>query len=167
MSELNKKQIGPAGHGSHSHPGGQDMDFSPDRAARHRHSHMHRARGEEICPACGYSHEGMKVDEKDGVVSIAGVRIVSGDYDALEEQAITEMEIFAQWVEQQGGMVGHIKTYLEERGSASSLTCVGSEVHVARTKEGNTNVILSAAILNLPAEKLRCRVAEFLGRMIL
>ncbi len=133
----------------------------------HRHSRLHRKADEPVCPVCGYSHEGMKIDEKDGVVTVAGVRIVEGDYDALEEQAITEMEMLAQWVEKEGGIVGHIKTYLEERGSASTLACVGQHVHVARTKESKTNVILSAVILNVDVSKIECRAAEFLGRMIL
>lgn len=36
-----------------------------------------------------------------------------------------------------------------------------------RTKESRTNVILSAVILNVDVEKLKCRIAEFLGRMII
>lgn len=133
----------------------------------YRHSQLHRREGEVICGLCGYSHDGMKVEEKDGVVDVAGVRIVEGDYDALEEQAITEMEMLTQWVEQQGGIVGHVKIYLEERGSASSLTCAGGQVHVDRTKESKTNVILSAVILNVDADKVKCRIAEFLSRMII
>lgn len=133
----------------------------------HSHSHFHRKKGEQVCERCGYSHEGMKIEETDGMVNVAGVRIVEGDYDALEEQAITEMEMLVQWVEKQGGIVGHVKTYLEERGSASALSCVGPHVQVTRTKESKTNVILSAVILHVDAEKVRCRIAEFLGRMIL
>ncbi len=133
----------------------------------HKHSHLHRREGEVLCELCGYSHDGMKIDEKEGVINVAGVRIVEGDYDALEEQAITEMEMLTQWVERQSGIVGHVKTYLEERGSASSLTCAGGQVQVDRTKESRTNVILSAVILNVDVEKLKCRIAEFLGRMII
>ena len=133
----------------------------------HKHSHLHRREGETVCELCGYSHDGMKIDERDGVINVAGVRIVEGDYDALEEQAITEMEMLTQWAERQGGIVGQMKTYLEERGSASSLTCAGGQVHVDRTKESKTNVILSAVLLNVDVEKTVCRVAEFLGRMIL
>lgn len=133
----------------------------------HKHSHLHRREGEVICELCGYSHDGMKIEEKDGVINVAGVRIVEGDYDALEEQAITEMEMLTQWVERQGGIVGHVKTYLEERGSASALTCAGGQVHVDRTKESRTNVILSAEFLHVDGEKTACRVAEFLGRMII
>lgn len=133
----------------------------------HKHSHLHRREGEVLCELCGYSHDGMKIEEKDGVINVAGVRIVEGDYDALEEQAITEMEMLTQWVKRQGGITGHVKTYLEERGSASSLTCAGGQVQVDRTKESRTNVILSAVILNVDVEKLKCRIAEFLGRMII
>ncbi len=133
----------------------------------HKHSHLHRREGEVLCELCGYSHDGMKIDEKEGVINVAGVRIVEGDYDALEEQAITEMEMLTQWVERQGGITGHVRTYLEERGSASSLTCAGGQVQVDRTKESRTNVILSAVILNVDVEKLKCRIAEFLGRMII
>ena len=131
----------------------------------HKHSHLHRREGEVLCELCGYSHDGMKIDEKEGVINVAGVRIVEGDYDALEEQAITEMEMLTQWVKRQGGITGHVRTYLEERGSASSLTCAGGQVQVDRTKESKTNVILSAVILNVDVEKLKCRIAEFLGRM--
>ena len=131
----------------------------------HKHSHLHRREGEVLCELCGYSHDGMKIEEKDGVINVAGVRIVEGDYDALEEQAITEM--LTQWVKRQGGITGHVRTYLEERGSASSLTCAGGQVQVDRTKESRTNVILSAVILNVDVEKLKCRIAEFLGRMII
>lgn len=133
----------------------------------HKHSHLHRREGEVLCELCGYSHDGMKIDEKEGVINVAGVRIVEGDYDALEEQAITEMEMLTQWVKRQGGITGHVRTYLEERGSASSLTCAGGQVQVDRTKESRTNVILSAVILNVDVEKLKCRIAEFLGRMII
>lgn len=133
----------------------------------HKHSHLHRREGEVLCELCGYSHDGMKIEEKDGVINVAGVRIVEGDYDALEEQAITEMEMLTQWVKRQGGITGHVRTYLEERGSASSLTCAGGQVQVDRTKESRTNVILSAVILNVDVEKLKCRIAEFLGRMII
>ena len=93
----------------------------------HKHSHLHRREGEVLCELCGYSHDGMKIEEKDGVINVAGVRIVEGDYDALEEQAITEMEMLTQWVKRQGGITGHVRTYLEERGSASSLTCAGGQ----------------------------------------
>ena len=133
----------------------------------HKHSHLHRREGEVLCELCGYSHDGMKIEEKDGVINVAGVRIVEGDYDTLEEQAITEMEMLTQWVKRQGGITGHVRTYLEERGSASSLTCAGGKVQVDRTKESRTNVILSAVILNVDVEKLKCRIAEFLGRMII
>ncbi|MCI8673861.1 MAG: hypothetical protein HFI89_10330 [Lachnospiraceae bacterium] len=150
MSENKKQSV-------HSHP----------HVHLYKHSQLHRREGEVICELCGYSHDGMKIEEKAGVIDVAGVRIVEGDYDALEEQAITEMEMLTQWVERQGGIVGHVKTYLEERGSASSLTLAGGQVQVERTKESRTNVILSAVILNVDVEKLRCRVAEFLGRMII
>ncbi len=150
MSENKKQSV-------HSHP----------HVHLYKHSQLHRREGEVICELCGYSHDGMKIEEKDGLIDVAGVRIVEGDYDALEEQAITEMEMLTQWVERQGGIVGHVKTYLEERGSASSLTLAGGQVQVERTKESRTNVILSAVILNVDVEKLRCRVAEFLGRMII
>lgn len=56
-----------------------------------------------------------------------------------------ELKTLADWIEDQGGMVGHIKAFLKEQGNSAMLSTTGEYVQIKETL--NPKVTVNIAII--------------------
>lgn len=91
------------------------------------------------------NHEGITVTHHEGAVICSAERVIAKEYGWVRNSLAMELKKLAEWVEEQGGIVGHIKAFLTELGYTSMLSTTGDDVQIKETWK--PKVIVNIAII--------------------
>ncbi|KNZ40223.1 hypothetical protein [Acetobacterium bakii] len=145
-------------HEQHEH-NGEPCSCGHDHSEPHQH-HDRRKDAAEPC-ACGHDHsqhpaphenqhekyipEELSITHHENAVIVSAEREISGDYTRIKEALSIGLKSLAGWVENQNGLVGHIKAHLSEKGGSAMLSTTGDEVQIRET--ANPGVLINLAVI--------------------
>lgn len=107
-----------------------------------------------------HSHHGITLHKHDGALVCSGEKDVIGELEAIKKKITNALKMLSAWVEEQGGIPGHIKAVIEESGPGYMLSTTGGEVENKEISRSNVHISLVAIVFNVEEEKLECRVAS-------
>ena len=143
-------------HEHNHHHDGEPCSCGHDHSEHHK-SHDHHAK--ESC-ACGHDHDAHKdhqhhhdkpgqtdiaITHHENALIVSVEREISGDYNHVKETLALGLEELANWVEDQNGLVGHIKAHLSEKGSSAMLSTTGDAVQIKETS--NPGILINLAVI--------------------
>lgn len=131
-----------ANHGHHDHAS---------------HDHHHRADSE--------NYEGIEVSHHEGAIILSVERVITGEYELVRDTLSRELKILADWVEEQGGIVGHIKAFLAENGYTSMLSTTGGEVQIKESRKPKVVMKLAVIAFINDERKIWLKFAESLEKL--
>lgn len=159
----NKKHLEASCHCGHDHEHssdcscGHDHEHSSDCSCGHDHEH------DSDC-GCGHdhshSHEGIESHMHDEAVVVSGKREIPGSLEKVKEDLTKELDKLAEWIEDQGGIVGHIKAYLDGAGDGYMLSNTGGGVQCTRAAGTGVHVNIAAIVFQVEIKETECRVAQ-------
>lgn len=134
--------------------------------------HEHQAHEESACD-CGHhhekssvtNHEGITVSHHEGAVICSAERVIVKEYRWVRDTLAGELKTLADWVEDQGGMVGHIKAFLTEKGYSSMLSTTGDDVQIKETRMPKVTVNLAIIVFFKNEDLLCLKLAELLEKL--
>jgi len=118
---------------------------------------LDRLHEQEPC-ACGHDHQHPKlghnnisITHHENAVIVSAEREISGDFTQTKETLTLGLKELADWVDNQNGLVGHIKAHLAEKGKSAMLSTTGDEVQVKEIH--HPTVILNLAVIVFVADE--------------
>lgn len=109
-----------------------------------------------------HSHVGIKAKIHDGAIVISGDLEIQGSLKLIKDKVEMELTNFGKWVEDKGGIVGHIKAYIKSEGLGYMISFTFGEVQCKEVPPVNVNVSLVAIVFNVDLHEAECRFAEIL-----
>lgn len=124
----------------------------------HEHSHDDHEN-------CNHDHSGIESHMHEESTVVSGKREITGDIEIISEKLQTELKKLASWVEENGGIVGHIKAYLDGGGRGYMLSTTGDEVHCKEMQSSLVHVVVTAIVFNVTIHEMECKVADIFTRI--
>lgn len=131
---------------SHSH---NHIDNDNDNDNPHQHNVEH-------------THRGVTSKIHDGALVCSGDRNIFGDLTAVKKKLTREVGKLAEWVEENKGIIGHIKGLVDVRGSVYMVSTTGGETASKEMPISNITIYLVAIVFNIDMKKVECRMASLL-----
>lgn len=75
------------------------------------------------------------------------------------------IDLVQQEVEKQGGVVGHVKAFLEDEGASASLSATGGKVHIRQAKARNTRIHFAAIVFPMDEDIIREKLEQALSEL--
>lgn len=124
----------------------------------------------DLCNDFNHNHEhnqqnhfGMKMHNHEGALVCSVEKEVVGELESVKDIIANELYMFAEWVEEEDGVVGHIKAFIEKSGSGYLLSTTGGIVDSKATRRSSIYISIVAIIFNLNEKKLKCRMASIVN----
>ncbi|MBU4440692.1 MAG: hypothetical protein L6276_02520 [Acetobacterium sp.] len=111
---------------------GHDHD---DHKDHDHHEHQH--------PKLG--HNDISITHHENAVIVSAEREISGDYAQVKETLALGLKELADWVDNQNGLVGHIKAHLSAKGNSAMLSTTGDAVQIKETE--GTGILINLAVI--------------------
>ena len=124
-----------------------------DATHNHMPEHHHPKKGEiEV-----YVHEGATI--------ASGVFTFEIEYQRIINPIKAQLEEIAQWVDKEGGLIGHIKAYLKrgESGALLSITDFDEKISVKHSMSQSVEVSMAAIVYNITPERLQTRIINMVN----
>lgn len=112
------------------------------------------------------NHEGITVSHHEGAIICSAKLVVAKEYEWVKDTLASELKSLADWVEDHGGIVGHIKAFLTEQGYSSMLSTTGEDVHVKETRKPKVTVNIAIIVFIKNEKQLCLKLAELLEKFI-
>jgi|GEM_PF-2842154 hypothetical protein len=138
--ELIKNIIGGASQPEDSHKGGEQGNYPPDGITTAFHNNA------LVCSAN---------------------RHVTGDIEQIKKKLLAEASLLDKWVEDQGGITGHIKAIISVNGPVCRISATAGEVDLKELPIRNFHVSLVAIVFKIEQKKIEQRVESLLAQLII
>lgn len=138
--ELIKNIIGGACQPEDSHKGGEEGNYPPDGITTAFHNNA------LVCSANKH---------------------LTGDLERIKNRIESEALLLDKWVEDQGGITGHIKAILSVNGPVYRISATAGEVDVKELPIKNVHVSLVAIVFDIEQKKMEQRVESLLAQLII
>lgn len=114
----------------------------------------------------GYPPDGINSRIHDGALVCSGARHITGDLERVRERLERETGLLDKWVEEQGGITGHIKAIISVNGPVYRLSSTGGEVDCKELGIKNIHVSIVAIVFEIEQKKMEQRVESLLEDLI-
>lgn len=114
----------------------------------------------EHCHHDHHSHEGIEIKRHEEALVITISREVPKELVEVKFICRECIENFCGWIEDNEGIVGHIKGYMHSFEKGYTFSCTGEEVTFYETKSNTVLVKVVAILYGVKEEGLACKVAE-------
>lgn len=101
-----------------------------------------------------------KITHHEGAIVCSYETVLDLPLDAVEPQMIRLMEAVQNHIEQQNGLVGHIKAHSEESGRTLTFSAAGSKVTILSGPGVQTSVSFTAIAFSVDDKKLQLLVED-------
>lgn len=116
------------------------------------HSHNHSEQ----------NHNQIELHKHENALVCSGERDLSGNLEAVKEKMTSEIGILADWVEEQGGITGHIKALVDVIGPGFMLSTTGGEVESKKMSRSNIHVTIVAIVFKVDEKEIKCQIASLI-----
>ncbi|WP_368293020.1 hypothetical protein [Dehalobacter sp. TBBPA1] len=145
----------------------------------HEHHEHHEHEG-QACQ-CGHHHdeqheqheksvlcnqEEITVTHHEGAVILSTERVIAKEYSWVRDRLNKELQSLAGWVEDQGGLVGHIKAFLTETGYTCMLSTTGEDVQIKETLKPKVTAKITLIVFINNENELYSKLAETLKKLV-
>lgn len=145
-------------HGHHDHSEHEKHD-GYHNLLKHQDHHEHDAN-------CGCAteadHSEITVTRHEGAIICSVERVIAKEYAVVRDALEKEMKILAEWVEDQGGIVGHIKAFLTENAWSSMLSTTGGDVQIKENRTPKVTVNMAVIVFVKDESLLRAKLVAAL-----
>ncbi len=131
---------------------------TPDHHDHHHQGHDHH----------GHHHSSDKktfhVHVHDGATVASGVFTVPLKYQAVVVYMQNQLKLIAEWVDAEGGIIGHIKAYLKrsDANTLMSITDCDEEVSVKKNERESVEISFTAIVYAIKPDVLDSRLSEMI-----
>lgn len=108
------------------------------------------------------AHDGVTSHIHNGALVCSGNRNFTGDLTKVKEYLEREVGMYAEWVEENNGIVGHIKGLVEFRGPVYTVSTTGGEATCKEMPVSDITIDLVAIVFNIDMERMESRMASLL-----
>lgn len=107
----------------------------------------------------------ISITHHENAVIVSAEQEIPGDYAQAKEVLALGLKKLADWVENQNGLVGHIKAHLSAKGNSAMLSTTGDAVQIKETD--STGVLINLAVIVFVENEagLADQVARLLDRL--
>lgn len=131
----------------------------------HDHDHEHEHHHDHDHCSHDHNHEDIESHTHDESIIVSGKREIPGELETVKEKLTKELESLGEWIENQGGIIGHIKAYANGGGKGYMLSNTYGEVQCKETLKSDVHVNIAVIVFKVDIEELECRVAEIFERL--
>lgn len=117
------------------------------------HSHNHSD--------CNYT--GIELHRHEDALVCSGERDIIGDLEAVKEKMILELRSLAQWIDEQGGITGHIKSIVHLQSEGYMLSTTDGEVNTKEISQNRVHISIVAIVFKVDEKQLKCRIASLIN----
>lgn len=142
-------------HHHHEHDENCSCGHDHSHEDHHHHHHDHDPNAPYIVD--GHTHEGASVG--------TGTLTVNGCRQTLEDVVKTELKTLADWVTEQGGIIGHIKSSLVA-SHTTMLSITEDDVNTISSETEEIHINLAAIVFAVPLEELKEQVEQICKKLI-
>jgi hypothetical protein len=112
-----------------------------------------------------YPPDGITSDFHNNALVCSANRLLTGDLEQIKKRLASEAGLLDKWVEDQGGITGHIKAIVSVNGPVCRISATGGEVDVKELQITNVNVSLVAIVFEIEQKALEKRVKSLLDSL--
>ncbi|WP_368292988.1 hypothetical protein [Dehalobacter sp. TBBPA1] len=141
-------------HEHHEHEG------QACQCGHHHDEHHDQHEQHEKTTLC--NQEEITVTHHEGAVIFSAERVIAKEYSWVRDRLNKELQSLAGWVEDQGGLVGHIKAFLIETGYSCMLSTTGGDVQIKETLKPKVTVNIALIVFIKNESELYSKLAETL-----
>ena len=137
--------------------------------SHHNHEHDHECHDHEHHHSCdnriivGSGYVDANTHDEASVISAVGV--IKGDPEVAKAKMHTCLEELGKWVEDSGGVIGHIKCSLETK-AITTMSITSDIVDVANSFEPSTQLTMAAIVYCISPQELQKHVVIQLKPLI-
>nr|WP_320025303.1 hypothetical protein [uncultured Acetobacterium sp.] len=108
----------------------------------------------------GHHHHGIESHLHDDVLVCSGKRDIIGDLETIKQNLVGEIEILAKWIQEIGGIIGHVKALVERDSPITMISTTGEDVTVKEMAGSSIHASVVTIVFNTDAQSLECRIAS-------
>lgn len=105
-------------------------------------------------------HHGIETHRHDDALVCSGKRDIIGDLETIKKNLVSEVKILANWIQETGGIIGHVKALVECDSLAIMISTTGEDVTVKEMAGSSIHANVVAIVFNTDAQSLECRIAS-------
>ncbi|MBI4856214.1 MAG: hypothetical protein HY818_05715 [Acetobacterium woodii] len=105
-------------------------------------------------------HHGIESHLHDDVLVCSGKRDIIGDLETIKLNLVGEVKILANWIQETGGIIGHVKALVERDFPVTMISTTGDDVTIKEMTGSTVKVSVVAIVFNMNAQRLECRIAS-------
>lgn len=125
--------------------------------------HNHPEDAHEHSGHCSNTPDGVTSNIHDGALVCSGDRHIACDPELVKKNLEKETGLLDTWVEEQGGITGHIKAIISVNGPVYRISAAGGEVDSRNLQLKNVHVSIVAIVFKVDREAMERRVGSLLG----
>lgn len=122
-----------------------------DESCKHDHSLQH--------------DNGITSYNHDEALVCSGERNMVGDPEEVKKKLADQINLLVDWIEQEGGIIGHIKAIVNYNASSMMLSTTGDDLTVKEMTDPKVQVRLVAIVFNIDAHSLEKQLDLFFDRL--
>jgi hypothetical protein len=112
-----------------------------------------------------YPPDGITSDFHNNALVCSANRHITGDLEEIKKKLASEAGLLDKWVEEQGGITGHIKAIVSVNGPVCRISTTGGEVDIKELPIKNVHVSLVAIVFEVDKTVLEHRIISLLDSL--
>ena len=113
-----------------------------------------------------YPPEGISSRIQDGALVCSASRHVPGDLEQIRQNLENELGMLDTWVEEQGGITGHIKAIISVKGPVYRISATAGEVETKNMVLKKFHISIVAIVFQVDQEIMEKRIEHLFGRLL-
>ena len=122
------------------------------------HTHEHSGNFSQI-------PDGITCKIHDGALVVSGNKHIFGDLEPVKQNLEREIGQLDTWVEEHGGITGHIKAIVSVNGPVCRISATGGEVESKNLQLKDTHISIVAIVFQIDQEAMEQRMEALLENM--
>ena len=137
----------------------EQINISCEHHSGHNHEHH------DLHQNCCHPEDGISSRTQGGALVCSGNRHVTGDLEQLKKNLKKELSLLDKWVEEEGGITGHIKSVLSVNGPVFKVSAISGEVECEDLGFKNMHISIAAIVFQIKQESLEVRIESLFNRL--
>jgi hypothetical protein len=113
-----------------------------------------------------YPPDGITTTFHNNALVCSANRHITGDLEKIKKRLALEAGLLDKWVEEEGGITGHIKAIVSVNGPVCRISATAGEVDVKELPVNNLHVSLVAIVFEIDEAALKQQVETLLEGMV-
>ena len=128
-----------------------------DADEHHHHEHFEK----DIYPP-----DGINSSIHDGALVCSGSRHITGDLEQVRHSLASELGLLDTWVEEQGGITGHIKAIISVNGPVCRISATAGEVETKDLALKKFHVSIVAIVFQIDQKIMENRIESMFNKLL-